>query len=25
VAAERARELPAPVFDTIGIDEQLFD
>lgn len=25
VAAERARELPEPVFDTIGIDEQLFD
>ena len=25
VAAERARELPAPVFDTIGIDERLFD
>ncbi|MDO5067682.1 MAG: DUF3027 domain-containing protein [Propionibacteriaceae bacterium] len=25
VGAERARELPAPVFDTIGIDQQLFD
>ncbi|MDO5092058.1 MAG: DUF3027 domain-containing protein [Propionibacteriaceae bacterium] len=25
VAAERARELPEPVFDTIGIDDQLFD
>ncbi len=25
VAAERPRELPEPVFDTIGIDDQLFD
>lgn len=25
VATERARELPEPVFDTIGIDQQLFD
>ena len=25
VAEQRARELPAPVFDTIGIDETLFD
>lgn len=25
VAGERPRELPAPVFDTIGIDQQLFD
>ena len=25
VTTERARELPEPVFDTIGIDDQLFD
>lgn len=25
VAAERARELPAPVFDTISVDDTLFD
>lgn len=25
VAAERAKELPAPAFDTIGIDQTLFD
>lgn len=25
VASERAKELPGPVFDTVGIDQQLFD